>query len=187
MTKLGNVVDDLLNNMFIGPFPSDGLGKDRARETAIYNQHLNNVRGRLKALRGIVASQIVNLLLREESIGRNEEVIERYNSNFPAMNTVMRRMCFFPTKCLNALTAPRAVGHVTSISMLGELWCSGGRRRRNWEFGLHIVVALDLCRLNNFSSWNRFLVARRRPLGTGGHIPAGSSWKQWTYSSVRGS
>ena len=96
-------------------------------------------------------------------------------------------MSFFPTECLNTLTAPRAVGHVTSISVLGELRCSGGRRRRNWEFGLHMVVALDLCRLNKFFPWNSFLIARRQPLGTGGHIRAGSSWEQWTYSSVRGS
>ena len=78
MAKPGNVADDLLSNMFIGPFPSDGMGKDRTSETAIYNQNLNNARGRLKALGKIVVSQVVNFLLREEAFGRNEEVIKQY-------------------------------------------------------------------------------------------------------------
>ena len=75
------------------------------------------------------------------------------------MNTVMRGMNFFQTKHLDTLAAPCAVGHVTSISMLGELRCSGRSRRRHQKLEMHIVVALDPCRLDRFSPWNRFLVA----------------------------
>ena len=47
MAKPSNVIDDLLNNMFIGPFPSDGMGKERSIDTAIQKQNLNGVRTRV--------------------------------------------------------------------------------------------------------------------------------------------
>ena len=160
MPKPGNVVDYPLNNMSIVRFPSGGMGKTKRMR----QQHITKT--------STTFGDDARLLERSSSLklsisfcvkrpGRNEAGIERYNNNFATMNMVMRRMIFFPTKCLGTLAAPRAVGHASSISMLGELRCSGRRRRRNRDFGLHIFVALDLCRLNSFSPWDRFLVAQR--------------------------
>ena len=145
MAKPGDVIDDLLNDMLICPFPPDGVGKDRTSETATQNHYLNGVGTRVKVLRNIVVTQIINSLAREEAFRNDKEVVQRHNNNnFQVMNSIMRGMSFFSTKSLNTFTAAHAVGHVASM-----------------RFGLHIVVARDFCRLSNFSPRNRFLVARR--------------------------
>jgi hypothetical protein len=87
----------------------------------------------------------------------------------------------FSTKCFHTILAPRARGHVATITMLSELGCSWRLRRRDLDLGLYF----DLLRFNKIISpidmrsdiSNRVL----------GHIPffVDRYREKWAYSSIQ--